>query len=63
MMKAYEATATIAAAPEAVWKVLLDGQSYTQWDSGVIRLEGTIARASGSRLPRRPTPAARSRSA
>ena len=42
-MKAYEATATIAAAPEAVWKILLDGQSYTQWDSGVVALEGTIA--------------------
>ena len=47
-MKAYEATATIAAAPEVVWKVLLDGQSYTQWDSGVIRLEGRIAQ--GERL-------------
>ncbi len=47
-MKAYEATATIAAAPEAVWKILLDGQGYTQWDSGVVRLEGTIAQ--GERL-------------
>jgi hypothetical protein len=42
-MRAYEATATIDAAPEAVWKVLLDGQSYTSWDSGVVTLEGEIA--------------------
>jgi hypothetical protein len=42
-MRAYEATATIDAAPEVVWKVLLDGQSYTSWDSGVVALEGEIA--------------------
>jgi hypothetical protein len=42
-MRAYEATATIDAAPEAVWKVLLDGQSYTSWASGVVALEGEIA--------------------
>jgi hypothetical protein len=42
-MKAYEATATIAAAPEVVWKIPLDGSSCTQWDSGVVGLEGTIA--------------------
>src|ERR1700748_683854 len=47
-MKAYEATATIAAAPEAVWEILLDGQAYTRGDSGVVRLEGTIAQ--GERL-------------
>jgi hypothetical protein len=42
-MRAYEATATIDAAPEDVWKVLLDGQSYTSWDSGVVAIEGEIA--------------------
>jgi hypothetical protein len=42
-MRAYEATATIEAAPEAVWQVLLDGQSYTSWDSGVVALDGEIA--------------------
>jgi hypothetical protein len=42
-MRAYEATATIDAAPEEVWKVLLDGQSYTNWASGVVALEGKIA--------------------
>ena len=47
-MKQYEATASIAAAPEVVWKILLDGKSYPQWDSGVVALEGTIAQ--GERL-------------
>jgi hypothetical protein len=42
-MKAYEANAVIAATPEAIWKILLDGRSYTAWDSGVVRLDGTIA--------------------
>jgi hypothetical protein len=42
-MKSYEASATIEAPPEAVWKVLVDGGSYTAWDSGVIALEGDIA--------------------
>lgn len=42
-MRAYEATATIDAAPEDVWKILLDGQSYTSWESGVVALEGEIA--------------------
>ena len=41
-MKAYEARAQIAAAPETVWKILVDGRSYTDWGSGVQRLEGTI---------------------
>ena len=42
-MKSYEASATIEAPPEAVWKVLIDGGSYTAWDSGVIALDGDIA--------------------
>jgi hypothetical protein len=42
-MRAYEATASIDATPEAVWRVLLDGRSYTSWDSGVVALEGEIA--------------------
>jgi hypothetical protein len=41
-MKAYEATATIAAAPETVWKFLIDGRSYPSWNSGVLALEGEI---------------------
>ena len=42
-MKSYEASATIEAAPETVWKILVDGRSYTDWDSGVVALEGDIA--------------------
>ena len=42
-MKHYEASSTIAASPEAIWAILTDGRSYADWDSGVQRLEGTIA--------------------
>jgi hypothetical protein len=42
-MKAYEATAMIKASPEAIWSILADASRYTQWDSGVDRIEGTIA--------------------
>jgi hypothetical protein len=42
-MKFYEASSTIAAAPEAIWAVLTDAPGYSRWDSGVQRLEGTVA--------------------
>ena len=42
-MKSYEASSTIAAAPDAIWAILTDGDSYPDWDSGVIRVEGRIA--------------------
>ena len=42
-MKVYEASAAIDAAPEAVWAVLTDAAGYPDWDSGVVRVEGTIA--------------------
>lgn len=42
-MKAYEATSTINATPGDVWKVLVDGAAYTDWNSGVVSLDGTIA--------------------
>ncbi|MDP9293573.1 MAG: SRPBCC domain-containing protein [Actinomycetota bacterium] len=42
-MKAYDANATIEAAPEAVWAVITDAAAYSQWDSGVVRVEGRIA--------------------
>lgn len=41
-MKAYEATATIAADPDTIWRILTDGSGYTTWDSGVDRLDGVI---------------------
>jgi uncharacterized protein YndB with AHSA1/START domain len=42
-MKHYESTATIDAAPEAVWAVLTDAASWPSWDSGVTAVEGRIA--------------------
>jgi hypothetical protein len=42
-MRSYDAEATIEAPPEAVWAVLTDAPAYAQWDSGVQRVEGTIA--------------------
>ena len=42
-MKSYESEATIQANPEAIWAVLTDAGAYADWDSGVERIEGTIA--------------------
>jgi hypothetical protein len=42
-MKSYEASSTIEASPEAVWAVLTDAPAYPTWESGVVRVEGTIA--------------------
>ena len=39
----YEAGAYIQGTPEQIWNVLIDGQRYTSWDSGVEQFEGTIA--------------------
>ncbi len=41
-MKSYEASSVIAAEPAAIWAVLTDGSSYPSWDSGVVRVEGSI---------------------
>ena len=41
-MKHYEASSTIAAPPEAVWAILADAPAYSDWDSGVVRVEGKI---------------------
>jgi hypothetical protein len=42
-MRHYESTALIEARPEAIWAVLTDAPGYADWDSGVVRVEGTIA--------------------
>jgi hypothetical protein len=42
-MKYYESSATIDAGPDAIWKVLTDAPGYAAWDSGVDKVEGTIA--------------------
>ena len=42
-MEHYEATTLIGASPEAIWAILTDAPAYAAWDSGVVRVEGTIA--------------------
>jgi uncharacterized protein YndB with AHSA1/START domain len=42
-MRHYEASTSIAAAPEDVWAVLVDGGGWPAWDSGVEAVEGRIA--------------------
>jgi len=42
-MRHYESTALIQAQPETIWSVLTDAPGYADWDSGVVRVEGTIA--------------------
>jgi hypothetical protein len=42
-MKSYAVSADIDATPEAIWRVLIDGAGYADWDSGVVRVEGRIA--------------------
>jgi hypothetical protein len=42
-MKAYDATSVIEAAPATIWAILTDAPGYSQWDSGVIRVDGRIA--------------------
>ena len=42
-MKSYESQADINASPEQIWAVLTDAPGYSHWDSGVVRVEGTIA--------------------
>jgi hypothetical protein len=42
-MRFYEASADIDSGPQAVWDVLVDGERYPEWDSGVTRVEGRIA--------------------
>jgi uncharacterized protein YndB with AHSA1/START domain len=42
-MRSYDATATIKASPEVIWAILTDAPGYQAWDSGVERVQGTIA--------------------
>ena len=42
-MRYYEAASDIAASPESVWTVLVDGANWASWDSGVDAVEGKIA--------------------
>ncbi len=38
----YEATTTIDATPDEVWKVLADGPGWATWDSSVINVDGEL---------------------
>jgi hypothetical protein len=42
-MKAYEATSEIQASPAAIWAILVDGARYSDWESGVVGVDGRIA--------------------
>lgn len=42
-MKTYGAETEINASPETVWDILTDGAKYTEWDTNLISLSGTIA--------------------
>jgi hypothetical protein len=42
-VKYFESASQIAAAPDLVWSILVDGAGFTMWDSGVERFEGSIA--------------------
>ncbi len=47
-MRTIEATTTIAAPPEKVWDVLVDGAKYSQWNPFITSLSGNIT--PGARL-------------
>jgi hypothetical protein len=49
-MKSYESSARINAAADRVWSVLSDGESWADWESGVERVEGTIAQSAKVRI-------------
>jgi hypothetical protein len=42
-MKFYEASAQIAATPEAIWAILTDAPGLSTWPSGIQRVDGRIA--------------------
>src|SRR5947209_6003329 len=42
-MRSYASSTTIDAPPDRVWQVLVDAARYPDWDSGVVRVEGTVA--------------------
>lgn len=39
----YTVTKVIAASPETIWKILIDGAAYPSWNPPVDKVEGTIA--------------------
>ena len=41
--RAYESSAVINAPASAVWDVLVDVATWPEWDSAVVRVDGTVA--------------------
>ena len=41
--RTYEASSVIGAPASVIWEVLVDGASWPEWDSAVVRVDGTIA--------------------
>lgn len=46
----YASTATIAADPATIWRILTDAPGYASWDNGVERIEGTIGEGEKIRI-------------
>jgi hypothetical protein len=42
-MKSFESSSVINATPDRIWSILVDGAHYPDWDSGVLRVDGTVA--------------------
>ena len=42
-MKKYNATVTIKASPEAIWKIITDASGYPGWDLSMDHIEGKLA--------------------
>lgn len=42
----YESSIDVEATPEQVWSVLADATEWPTWDSGVLRVDGTVAEGS-----------------
>jgi hypothetical protein len=42
-MKQYNASATINATPEVIWKILTDTSGYPNWDPAMDHIEGKLA--------------------
>jgi hypothetical protein len=42
-MKSFDASAAINATPEKIWAILVDGEHYPSWDSGVVSVDGRIS--------------------
>lgn len=42
-MKKYNASTTINASPDEVWKILTDSKGYPDWDTSMDHIEGNLA--------------------